>query len=101
MKSKKIKPDSPEGTIVELFLRSGYTRAPDEKRIKEDGRRKYKKGYEVRFSLINKKELSQLRKALRSLKIPYGSPFMKHKRIILPVYGRDSYEKIISLVEGK
>ena len=83
-----------------LFNRNGYTRVPNEIRLKTKDRQKYKKGYEIRFPVQDNDELHMIQKALETLKIKYGAPFRKHNYTVQPVYGKDSYLRIIELAKS-
>ncbi len=90
---------SPKHIIATFFSRSGYVRTPNKIRLKTEDRQKYKKGYEVRFSIRGDGELNMLQGALKKLNIKYGKPFAKHYSTIQPVYGKDSYLRITEMLE--
>lgn len=83
--------------LVRIFLRNGCFRRPDKKRLKE-GHRKYKKGYETRFTVFKKEEIL-IKQLLSKSGFTYGKSFKKVKRIVIPVYGYDNmmaFQKMIS-----
>jgi hypothetical protein len=80
--------------IRECYETAGYVR------VKMDRRRKgVRSGWEIRVPFA---DLLQLRRASEFLErhgIETGSPFDKHSRHILPIYGKARCEKFLSLVQ--
>lgn len=72
--------------LQSLYDRSGYARMPSARDDPEAGG-VGKKGWEVRFVLRDEKEVERVRSALTRLGFRPGSPFKKHSRIVVPVYG--------------
>ena len=89
-----------EHIIALLFNRNGYSRVPNKIRLKTEDRQKYKMGYEIRFLLHNDNELNMIQRALKTLNIKYGKPFSNHNRTVQPVYGKDSYLRIMELIKN-
>jgi hypothetical protein len=89
----------PAHIIAFLFNRNGYVRTPNKIRLKKEDWQKYKKGYEVRFTIVNNDELNMIQGALKKLNIKYGAPFKKHYAMIQPVYGKGSYLRIMEMIE--
>lgn len=84
---------------VEVFLNGGCVRTPNEDRL-EEGYRSYKKGWEIRFTLRSKPEVSQLRLILQDAGLDAGSSYRKRERTwILPVYGRDQVTRFLRWVD--
>jgi hypothetical protein len=84
--------------LVRLFLRNGCIRHPKPERLKE-GHRNYKKGYEIRWTALNRDEEFTIIRMLSKLGFKHGKPFKKVNRIIIPVYGLDSlteFQKILT-----
>jgi hypothetical protein len=78
--------------LLYFFCRNGYLRSPNKARRKRDGQY-YRKGYEIRFVVNNKEELSEMRALLKKAGFKAGKPYSKHSRFVFPVYGREYYEK--------
>jgi hypothetical protein len=74
--------------MKEIFQRNGYVRVQDPVKLKEFGHEKYKKGYEIRFMPKDNAELKLLQKAIASLGFYVSKTFLKHKRIVQPLYGK-------------
>ncbi|MBU0764236.1 MAG: hypothetical protein KJ607_05320 [Bacteroidetes bacterium] len=88
-KKKKLIPLSkmePLKTLELFYIRNGCMREPDldaRSALKSN----YKKGYEVRFTAMNDKELEIIRNAIVSLGLNPATPFIKRGKYIQPVYG--------------
>lgn len=86
--------------VKQAFLRTGYIRWRDPKKLSRQTRQAYKKGYEIRFPVESRAEQRALVAALRALDIEPGRPFQKHSRIVVPVYGKDQVERILEFTGG-
>jgi hypothetical protein len=64
-------------------------RTPDIKRRSKENA-DYRKGYETRISINDIEEVKILKGILRKKHITIGNPYKKHKRIILPIYGKEN-----------
>lgn len=76
-----------------LVQAASYTyciRTPNLERRKGDEAEKYKKGYEVRFSVADKAEEKELRAILGRLGLKGGRAYAKVNRLIVPVYGKEA-----------
>ena len=92
----QIKPTKAEALLIERFLRGGCVRTPNparRKAVSKAKRRKYKKGYEIRFVTRTATELRRLQKLLAEAGLKFGKPYRKARQIIQPVYGRQSVER--------
>ncbi|HFA48996.1 MAG TPA: hypothetical protein ENJ95_08265 [Bacteroidetes bacterium] len=90
-----------EKKLVELYLRNGYMRCPNQERQKTDGHKKYKKGYEIRWVAKDKKELERMQRWLKKTKFKAGKPYAKGKATYaLPVYGKEAVERLQALLEN-
>jgi hypothetical protein len=85
---------TPGRALREFFRRNGYLRRPNEDRRRKLGP-KYKKGWELRFVLSTRTELTQVRRLLRQLGLRRAKPFKKHTRWVQPVYGKSAIDLII------
>ena len=85
-----------EKTAIAPF--SYCERIPDLERRKKE-KADYKKGYEIRISLQDKKESEIMKAILKKRGIISGNPYKKHKRIILPLYGEDNADVFMAVVE--
>ena len=79
-----------EKKLVKLFLRNGCMRYPNEERQKSDGVQKYKKGYEVRWTAVDRTELTEIKGFLEKAGFVAGNDYPKRKHFIQPVYGKDA-----------
>jgi hypothetical protein len=97
---KKEPPDPTMDELVQFYRRNGYLRLPDEDRQQSEGPRNYKKGYEIRFVAMSKKELATIRRLLKTAGFKPGNPFPKVHRYVQPVYGREAtvrfYEVLVA-----
>ena len=92
------KPQKDLKLLKQLFHRNACVRVPNAERRAAGGSVRYKKGYEVRFSLIDVNELEAVLRALYRLNFTPGSPYIKHRQIIQPVYGRAQLERFCELI---
>jgi len=84
--------------LVEFYHRNGCQRVPDEeRRSKEPG--SYKKGYEIRLVANSKRELSLIRRLLRSSGLKPGKPFAKTHQWCQPIYGQSAVEQFNEWIE--
>lgn len=83
--------------LAEYFKRNGCLRYPDKDRQNQNGN-SYKKGYEIRFTANDIKELRRIHALLIKAGFKTGLPYSKNSRFIQPVYGKDSVEKFKSLL---
>lgn len=85
---------------VELFHKGACVRTPNEDRL-EEGHQKYKKGWEIRFSVRSRSDASELKRILQSLDLRSGRPYRKHQTTwILPMYGREQVQRFLGWAEG-
>jgi len=87
--------ESAEALLRQAFRRSGYVRVVDKARRKEMGH-KYKKGYEVRLVVKTRDELMRMRQLLRRVGFDPATSFLKHSRIVQPIYGKAAVEWFLS-----
>ncbi|MCL4458800.1 MAG: hypothetical protein M1136_04290 [Chloroflexi bacterium] len=87
--------EQPAVQLKQFFQRKGYIRVANKERIEALGRRKYKKGYEVRLMLAPS-ELAQVRHLLEQVGFKAASPYPKGKQIVQPIYGRAAVEWFLS-----
>jgi hypothetical protein len=78
--------------LRKLFRRNGYARVVSLKKRKKLTSRKYKKGYEVRFVLVDEGELERTRRLLGDAGFKPGKEFPKNKRLVVPVYGKTAVQ---------
>ncbi len=79
-----------QNELINYFLRDGFFRIPNAERMKE-GHRKYKKGYEIRFTALNRAEQFSITRLLDKMNFKYGKPYKKRNQIIIPVYGKENF----------
>lgn len=85
---------------VEVFLNGACVRTPSEER-REEGHDKYKKGWEIRFSVRSRAEATEVRRTLDAAGLQPGRPYRKHKTTwIVPMYGRDQVTRFLGWVEA-
>lgn len=89
---------SPIETLVRFFHRNGYLRRPNLERRKAESRT-YKMGYEIRLVAFTKRELADLRRAIRKVGLRPGTPFVKVQRWIQPIYGRDAMDQFVAWLD--
>jgi len=86
--------------LTEYYYRNGYVRRPNLERRKTD-LQNYRKGYEVRLVADSLKELSAIRRLLKTVEIKPGSPFAKANQWRQPIYGRETVARFLELVGEK
>ncbi len=95
MESERITLTLDQIELVRYFLRDGYVRSPVIARLSE-GPRQYKKGHEVRIVADSNLELAQIGELIESVGLPKGKPFMKHSKLIQPMYGKEAAKSILT-----
>jgi hypothetical protein len=90
---------TPEAILIQFFQRNGYVRCKDPLRYREDGYRRYKKGYEVRLVARTEGELAYIRRLLIEAGFEPGRPFRKARQLTQPIYGRAAVERFLALIE--
>jgi hypothetical protein len=93
----KLTEQSALNILKEMFLRNGYVRVKNEKKHEAFGSKRYKKGYEIRFLPMDKAELELLQTAISSLNLHVSKTFIKHGRIVQPLYGKENVLKFHNL----
>jgi hypothetical protein len=88
----------PEARLAYFFHRNGYLRLPDQARRRQEGSRKYKKGYEVRLVARSEVELKQMTSLLRQVGLKAGRPYQKGKQKVQPIYGKQAVERFGQLL---
>ncbi|GAB4301097.1 MAG: hypothetical protein Kow0098_29010 [Ignavibacteriaceae bacterium] len=81
--------------LKDLFKEGGCFIVPDPVRQKKEGQN-YRKGYEIRFS-VYKTEEKKLRQVLKESELNPGKGFKKGNKVVVPVYGKESYLKFKKL----
>ena len=84
--------------LKKLFKRNACVRVPNAERFATRESVPYKKGYEVRFTLMDEDELEVVLRALYRLDFNPGQPYIKHRQIIQPLYGRAQFERFCELI---
>jgi len=82
--------------LERIFAERGYLRAPDPQRRESMGSN-YKKGYEVRLGVSTRKEVVEVKKALRQVGLNPGRDYKHHNDYVVPLYGRDAVDWFRSL----
>lgn len=77
--------------LRQLFQRGGCVRVADKARRTEKGLR-YSKSYEVRLVVKTRAELLQVRELVRQVGFTPATTFLKHNRIVQPIYGKSAVE---------
>ena len=75
--------------LAEIFLRNGYLRTRDKKKLKMNGAQNYKKGFEIRLVAKNRAELRMIRAAIKAMDLTVSKTFIKHNATIQPIYGKE------------
>lgn len=69
-------------------------------RVKMDGRLGGKRtGWEIRLSMPSKREADKVRTLLKKVPLRAGKTFEKHKRFVIPLYGRRQVEIFLQRVK--
>ena len=87
-----------EKKLVELYFRNGCIRSPNEVRVGQDGHRKYKKGYEIRWTAKDEAEEKMIKNLLSRAGFTAGKPYFKRSQTILPVYGKAAFLRFQKLL---
>lgn len=82
---------SSELELLDWFVSCGYLRQVDPVRRANDGQL-YKKGWEVRFTLETIVEAQTVRDLVLDTGLRPGKVYPKHRRYLLPIYGREAVE---------
>ncbi len=77
--------------LAARYAQSGCIRAFDPERRQADGA-KYHKGYEVRISVVTALEAERLRVLVERLGLRAGRSYAKHRRVVVPIYGKDAVD---------
>jgi hypothetical protein len=96
---EQIDPTSAERALSEWFSHGGCIRVPntDLRTAKSKAkRRKYKKGYEIRFVARTPADLDRLRMLLAEAGMKAAKPYRKGRQIVQPVYGKKLLERFQS-----
>lgn len=92
--------DPAQRRAVDFFHNGACVRTPNEDRL-DEGYRRYKKGWEVRFSVHSRSEATELRRVLVAAGLRSGRSYRKHQTTwIVPMYGRDQVTRFLGWVEG-
>jgi len=83
--------------LKEIFIRNDYIRIKDESKLKANGSQSYKKGYEIRFLPKEDIESERLQTAISTLNFYVSKTFMKHGRVVQPLYGKNITLEFINL----
>jgi hypothetical protein len=79
--------------LILLIRRNAYVRQPNARRRRTEGT-KCKKGWEVRIVLKDEADIDFAHGLLNRSGVKAGRPFAKHRRWVIPVYGRAMVELI-------
>jgi len=93
-----MKQNSVAKHLREFFRRNGYVRWQDPTRVNGEGRKRYKKGDEVRLVANSVRELRLMRRLLREAGFTPGRHFTKGSQYRLPLYGRDEVARFLELI---
>jgi hypothetical protein len=86
--------------LATLFRRNGYVRPPLKKRKKDDSPGVFRRGFEFRLTASTKEELRHIRQLLKQAHFKPASAFIKSNQYRQPVYGRESLERFLRLIEA-
>lgn len=92
-------PKSIARILAWFYNRNGYVRIQNKKRIVKEGRKRYKKGDEVRLIAKSTLELRVIQSLLRKAGFKFGKPFKKSKRYCQPIYGRQEVARFLQMIE--
>ncbi len=85
--------------IASLYERNGYVRFKDEERGAKLGRKKYRKGDEVRLTAESPEEIEQIQDLLTVLEFTFGNHFAKGHQFRIPIYGREQVRRFLELID--
>jgi len=83
--------------LKSCFVANGCVRIADSASRNAEGQ-KYKKGYEVRLVATSLDELFDIQGLLVEAGISFGRPYVKARRIVQPIYGRDNVKRFLELM---
>jgi hypothetical protein len=87
--------------LAAFFNRNGYVRRQNERRLKEEGPDRYKKGEEVRLIAQSTDELELMRGLLERAGFKPGRPFEKGAQYCQPIYGRQAVARFLQMVNDE
>ncbi len=99
MSTPRTTPHAAAKAIKDAFARCGWTQSPPDpkRRAKSD---KYKRGYEVRFS-VPLDDVQPMLRLLESAGFQPGKPNVKGGRARVPVYGREQVARLLQLANAR
>jgi hypothetical protein len=86
-KSNRPRYEAAVARLRELYAECGSVLVPDEARRRTETWQTYKHGYEIRFSIRNRSELTKTESMLRVVGIDSGRPYRTPSGNVLPIYG--------------
>jgi len=86
-KSNRPRYEAAVARLRELFAKRGRVLVPDEYRRSTETWQTYKHGYEIRFSIRNRSDLTKVKSMLRVVGIDAGRPYRNAGGSVLPIYG--------------
>ncbi len=98
MDTKVITNEPASRTLVQFYERNGCLRQPNPNRQKKETGT-YKMGYEIRLVALSKRELTEIRRAIREVGLKAGKPFAKGNRWIQPIYGRGAMDQFVAWIK--
>ena len=101
MPTSKSTPHDAEVELVSLFLRNGYKRTQDAKRLKKEGWAEYKKGSEIRLVAQSDAELRRIRTLLRRAGFRVANAYAKGLKFVQPVYGEEAVKRFETLASQR
>ena len=99
MPTQKPTPRSAEVELAKLFLRSGYKRVQDTKRLKKEGWTMYKKGSEVRLVAQSAGELRHIRSLLKRAGFRVANAYANGLKFVQPIYGAEAVKRFDDVIE--
>ena len=90
-----------QSMLVAAFLKNGYIRSRNEKRLKKEGGFNYRKGFEVRLVLKDKKDLKLIQAAIVALDYNLSKSYINQNQIVQPIYGMALSDQFQKLQEQK
>lgn len=89
--------NSAVSTLKAHFNDRAYLRVPNPDRM-DEGHEAYKKGFELRFVMDKRKDLTSVRKALADAGFRVAKAFEKNSKFVQPLYGREQVERCLKLM---
>ena len=86
-RSNRRRYEAAAGRLRELYAKWGRLRVPDEACRRTETWQTYKHGYEIRFSIRDRSELTKIEGLLRVVGIDSGRPYQVSGGSVLPIYG--------------